>query len=96
MMREPKAQPADIAHRPHDRRAARRRDIVHATVMNPDRNPTEEDRLRTVRDLRELIAALDRRVPHIERDGEIVIARIAAALREQALSRIAALEAEPV
>jgi hypothetical protein len=64
--------------------------------MNPDRNPTEEDRMRTLRDLRELIAALDRRVPHIERDGEIAIARIASDLRERALARIAELEAEPV
>jgi hypothetical protein len=64
--------------------------------MNPDRNPTEEDRMRTLRALRELIAALDRRVPHIECDGEIDIARIAADLRERALARIAELEAEPV
>jgi hypothetical protein len=42
--------------------------------------------------LRELIAAIDRRVPHIERDGEIAIARDAATLREKALARIAELE----
>jgi hypothetical protein len=41
--------------------------------------------------LRELIAAIDRRVPDIERVGEIAIARDAAALREKALARIAEL-----
>jgi hypothetical protein len=44
------------------------------------------------RELRELIAALDRRVPHIERSGEAVIARDAARLREQAIKRLAELE----
>jgi hypothetical protein len=43
--------------------------------------------------LRELIAALDRRVPHIEGIGEIAIARDAATLRKKALDRIAQLEA---
>jgi hypothetical protein len=38
--------------------------------------------------LRELIAALDRRVPHVERVGEIQIARDAATLRREALRRI--------
>ena len=45
-----------------------------------------------VRDLRELIAALDRRVPHLERDGEREIARDAQALRRAALARITELE----
>jgi hypothetical protein len=52
----------------------------------------EADRTRTLRLLRELIAALDRRVPHIERIGEIAIARDAAKLRKEALDRIAQLE----
>jgi hypothetical protein len=43
--------------------------------------------------LHELIAALDRRVPHVERIGEIEIAREGRALREKALQRIAELEA---
>jgi hypothetical protein len=43
--------------------------------------------------LHELIAALDRRVPHVEGTGEIAIARDAATLRTQALDRIAQLEA---
>ena len=64
--------------------------------MNRAHKSTEEDRTLVLQHLRELIAALDRRVPHIERDGEIAIARIATALREQALARIAELEAEPV
>ena len=44
------------------------------------------------RELQELIAALDRRVPHIERAGEAAIARDAAALRNQAMQRLAELE----
>ena len=51
-----------------------------------DDTPTEQIQL-----LRELIEALDRRVPHIERTGEIQIARDAAELREKALKRIAEL-----
>lgn len=54
----------------------------------------ETSRERTVRDLRELIAALDRRVPHVERAGEVSIARAAAALRLEAVKRIDELNAE--
>jgi hypothetical protein len=43
-------------------------------------------------DLRELIAALDRRVPHLEREGERAIARDAADLRAAAINRLRALE----
>lgn len=46
------------------------------------------------RHLRELIAALDRRVPHCERLGEIEIVRAAAALRKKAEERLAELESE--
>ena len=49
----------------------------------------------TVRELLELIAALDRRVPHVERLGEISIARAASALKLEALKRIEDLEREP-
>ena len=42
--------------------------------------------------LRELVEALDRRVPHLERSGEIQIAKDAALLRKEAVTRIAALE----
>jgi hypothetical protein len=54
----------------------------------------EGDRARALRHLRELVAALDRRVSHIERHGEVIIARDAAALRKKALQRIAQLESE--
>jgi hypothetical protein len=49
----------------------------------------------TVRELLELIAALDRRVPHVERVGETSIARAASALKLEALNRIEELEREP-
>jgi hypothetical protein len=45
-----------------------------------------------VRELRELIAALDRRLPRVEQAGEASIARDAAALREKAVARLAELE----
>ena len=43
-------------------------------------------------DLRELVAALDRRVPHLERAGETAIARDALRLRDEAVARLATLE----
>ena len=46
----------------------------------------------TIAALRELIAAIDRRVSHLERTGEHRIARDAAALRQQALKRLAELD----
>jgi hypothetical protein len=49
-------------------------------------------RARVVQELHELIAALDRRVPHVERVGEVSIARAAAALRAEAVQRIDELE----
>jgi hypothetical protein len=45
-----------------------------------------------VRQLHELIEALDRRVPHVERAGERAIARDAALLKAKALIRLAELE----
>lgn len=48
----------------------------------------------TIRILHEFIAALDRRLPHVERAGEEAIAREAAALKAMALDRIARLERE--
>jgi hypothetical protein len=44
--------------------------------------------------LRELVEALDRRVPHVERLGEARIAREAALLRSDAVARIAELAAK--
>ena len=46
------------------------------------------------RALEELIVALDRRVAHVERAGEAVIARDAAALRAKAVRRLAELTKE--
>ena len=43
------------------------------------------------RELQELIAALDRRVPRVEQAGEASIAREASALREKAMKRLAEL-----
>jgi hypothetical protein len=48
-----------------------------------------------VRGLLDLIAALDRRVPHVERAGEVAIARDAAELKARALRRIAELDRAP-
>jgi hypothetical protein len=45
-----------------------------------------------IRILRELIAALDRRLPQMQHAGEASIARDAAALKVSALERVAALE----
>jgi hypothetical protein len=45
------------------------------------------------RELEELIAALDRRVPRVEQAGESAIARDAAALRAKAFNRLAELAA---
>jgi len=53
-----------------------------------------------VDDLRELVAAIDRRVPRLEREREIDIALEAQRLKRVALKRIAELErarsAEPI
>jgi hypothetical protein len=45
-----------------------------------------------IRQLRELIAALDARVPHLERTGETLITDEAIALRAKALRRLADIE----
>ena len=45
-----------------------------------------------LRELIELVAALDRRVPQVQRAGEASIARDAATLRARALHRIEELE----
>ena len=44
------------------------------------------------RELTELIAALDRRVPRVEQAGEAAIARDAAALRARAVERLAEIK----
>jgi hypothetical protein len=63
--------------------------------MTEDTTTAAASPAQTVRELRELIAALDRRVPHVERLGEISIARAASALKLEALKRIEELECEP-
>ena len=68
-----------------------RDDRMVATMT--DRTTTADmARRRTVRELRELLAALDRRVPQVQRAGEVSIARAAAKLRAEAVKRIEELE----
>jgi hypothetical protein len=47
------------------------------------------------RELQELIAALDRRLPRVEQVGEAGIARDAAALRAKAIARLAEIASPP-
>jgi hypothetical protein len=60
--------------------------------LSPEHMMTTESDQTLVRELRELIAALDRRVPRIERKGEHAIARDAQGLRRAALKRLRELE----
>jgi len=60
--------------------------------MSPDTTSAANSRAQTVRELYELIAALDGRVPHVERVGEISIAKAASALKREALKRIEEIE----
>ena len=53
---------------------------------------TSVDTHTLIEDLRELVAALDRRVPHLERAGETAIAGDALRLRNDAVARLATLE----
>jgi len=74
---------------------AQLRGVLPATVvvtMTGRTRIAQATRARTVRELYELIAALDRRVPQVQRVGELSIARTAAALRIEALRRIEELE----
>jgi hypothetical protein len=61
-------------------------------VPPPDRPSTDQERKDLRRRLRDLIAALDRRVPRLDREGEQRIVRDAAVLKRQAQDRIAELE----
>jgi hypothetical protein len=63
-----------------------------ALRRSPDRPATDQERTDLRRRLRDLIAALDRRVPYFDRDGERDIVRDAAALKRQAEDRLAKLE----
>jgi len=63
-------------------------------MMVDDVKSLELKRVTTIRELRELIVALDRRLPRVERVGEIDIARAASGLKIEALRRIEELERE--
>jgi hypothetical protein len=88
----------------HDRKDSQRRQLlamyevrrrverVAVTGRSAGRAPMALTRTPAVRGLLDLIAALDRRVPHVERAGEMAIARDAAELKARALKRIAELE----
>jgi hypothetical protein len=60
--------------------------------IDPIQEKTDRARKRLIARLRELIDALDNRVPHLEREGETRIADEAAALRKKAVERISELE----
>jgi chorismate mutase len=64
---------------------------VMTTMIDPVTS-MEPTRMKIIRELRELIVALDRRMPQVERVGEVAIARAAAGLRIEALRRIEELE----
>jgi hypothetical protein len=59
---------------------------------SPGRPSTDQERTDLRRRLRDLIAALDRRVPYFDRDGELAIVLDAAVLRRRAQDRLAHLE----
>ena len=63
-------------------------------TTSQDKPTTTEKNQKKLVDLRELVAALDRRIPQIERQGEHDIARDSAALKKKAEERIAQLETE--
>lgn len=62
--------------------------------MATNRSGADVERDSLIRNLRELIEALDARVPHLERTGETRIADDARALRTKALHRIAEFDRE--
>jgi hypothetical protein len=76
----------------HEVRRGVERVAVADTTARETKMAVTRDRL--VRELLELIDAIDRRVPHVEREGEIEIARDAEALKAKAVKRIAELERE--
>jgi hypothetical protein len=62
--------------------------------MMADTTAVEDSRPETVRALHDLIEALDRRTPQVERAGEASIARAAATLKLAALKRLDELQRE--
>jgi hypothetical protein len=69
--------------------------VPPVATMTPKTATGESTSAQTVRELYELIAALDRRVPQVARVGEFSIARAASALRVEAMKRIKELEHNP-
>lgn len=61
--------------------------------MSTSKDRRTENRAELIAHLHELIEALNRRIPHIEREGEQAIARDSAALKKRAQQRIAQLSA---
>ena len=61
-------------------------------MTQPANPPVVADPKALLLRLRELINALDRRVPHLEREGELRIAAEAEALKKSALLRIAEID----
>lgn len=59
--------------------------------MSTNKDRRTDDRAELIAHLHELIEALNRRIPHIEREGEQAIARDSAALKKKAQQRIAQL-----
>ena len=68
------------------------RRVSLSDVGTATESQTEFEREGLIRHLRELISALDGRMPHLERTGETQIADDAKALRTKALHRIAELD----
>jgi len=75
------------------RRRLERVTVAEGTVQQPAHMVTVM-RARAIRELQELIEALERRMPQVQRAGEASIAREAAALKARALKRIEELERE--
>ncbi|HXI28767.1 MAG TPA: hypothetical protein VNG89_10095 [Vicinamibacterales bacterium] len=73
------------------RRRLERVTFAEGTVQQPAHMVM---RARAIRELQELIEALERRMPQVQRAGEASIAREAAALKARALKRIEELERE--
>jgi hypothetical protein len=89
--------------KPHgrfDRRSQKNKSVfvtakkVPAVTRTVSADAAAAARARVMNELRELIAALDRRVPQVHRVGEVAIAKAALALRDEAMRRLAALERE--
>jgi hypothetical protein len=91
---------------PDDRQECRRQQLLAVHQLRRDlerfaapRGPRRSHAMAVtdielVRELEELIAALDRRVPRLERTDESAIARDAAALKAKAVARLAELTGE--